>query len=140
MEPIFAGAFSRLEEMHQGYFDYMNGLSTEELDWSPGPEMNSLCVLGVHVTAAERFWIGIGIDEITRRNRPAESSPLYALEDLRRGFEANIAFYRAALNGRMGIAWPKWSMWLTWRPSRLVSAVMPSSGLDHQPSTWVMPA
>ena len=25
----------------------------------PDPEMNSLCVLGVHVTAAERFWIGL---------------------------------------------------------------------------------
>jgi len=72
MDPIFAAVISRLEAMHQEYFDYMDGLSTEELDWSPGPEMNSLCVLAVHVTAAERFWIGIGIDDVSERNRPAE--------------------------------------------------------------------
>jgi len=42
MELIFAAVLSRLEEMHQDYFDYMDGLSSEELDWSPGPEMNSL--------------------------------------------------------------------------------------------------
>ena len=97
MEPIFAAVLSRLEEMHQEYFEYMDGLSTEELDWSPGPEMNSLCVLGVHVTAAERFWIGLGIDDVSERNRPAEFlASGYALEALKAGFAANIAFYREA--------------------------------------------
>ena len=97
MEPIFADVLSRLEEMHQEYFEYMDGLSTEELDWSPGPEMNSLCVLGVHVTAAERFWIGIGIDDVSERNRPAEFlASGYELEALKARFAANIAFYREA--------------------------------------------
>jgi len=97
MEPIFADVLSRLEEMHQEYFEYMDGLSTEELDWSPGPEMNSLCVLGVHVTAAERFWIGIGINDVSERNRPAEFlASGYALEALKARFAANIAFYREA--------------------------------------------
>ena len=62
MDPIFAAALTRLKEMHQQYIEYMDGLSMDELDWSPGPEMNSMCVLGVHVTAAERFWIGSGIE------------------------------------------------------------------------------
>ena len=64
MEPIYAAVIDRLREMHQQYFEYMDGLTSEELDWSPGPEMNSLCVLGVHVAAAERFWIGLGIDDV----------------------------------------------------------------------------
>ena len=97
MEGIFGDVLSRLEEMHQQYFDYMDGLSTEELDWSPGPEMNSLCVLGVHVTAAERFWIGLGINDVSKRDRPAEfRASGYELEALTARFAANIAFYREA--------------------------------------------
>jgi len=97
MEPIFADVLSRLEALHQDYYAYMEGLSSEELDWSPGADMNSLCVLAVHVTAAERFWIGIGIDEISKRDRPAEfQASGYELETLKARFAANIAFYREA--------------------------------------------
>lgn len=97
MEPIFAGALRRLEEMHQEYFEYMAGLSVEELDWSPGPEMNSLCVLAVHVTAAERFWIGLGIDDVIQRDRPAEFLAAgYALEALEARFTANRVFFGEA--------------------------------------------
>ena len=97
MEPIFAAVLKRLEEMHQQYFEYMDGLSIEELDWSPGPEMNSLCVLGVHVTAAERFWIGLGIDDVSKRDRPAEFlASGYELEGIKALFTANIDFYREA--------------------------------------------
>ena len=103
MVPIFASVLSRLEEMHQQYFDFMAGLSTEELDWSPGPEMNSLCVLAVHVTAAERFWIGLGIDDVSERNRPAEfQASGYEVEALKARFAANLAFYRAAFDGQDG--------------------------------------
>lgn len=97
MQAIFADVLRRLEEMHQQYFDYMDGLATEDLDWSPGPEMNSLCVLGVHVTAAERFWIGLGIDDVSERDRPAEFlASGYELEALKARFAANLAFYREA--------------------------------------------
>ena len=72
MEPIFAAVIKRLEAMHADYLKYMDGLTTEELDWSPGPDMNSLCVLAVHATAAERFWVGVAIDDISKRDRPAE--------------------------------------------------------------------
>ena len=97
MEPVFANVLKRLEEMHSDYIAYMDGLSTEELDWSPGADMNSLCVLAVHVTAAERFWIGIGINDVSERNRPAEfQASGYDLEALKARFSANIAFYREA--------------------------------------------
>lgn len=101
MEPIFAAVLSRLEEMHQDYFDYMDGLSTEELDWTPGPEMNSLCVLAVHVTAAERFWIGLGIDDVSERDRPAEfRASGYDLQTLKARFTANRVFFREAFESQ----------------------------------------
>lgn len=97
MDPIFAAVLTRLKEMHEQYFEYMDGLSRDELDWSPGPEMNSLCVLGVHVTAAERFWIGIGIDDVSKRDRDAEFlASAYELTALKVLFSDNIAFYEEA--------------------------------------------
>ena len=100
MEPIFADVINRLEAMHALYFGAMDGLSIEELDWSPGPEMNSLCVLGVHVTAAERFWVGVAIDQVTERDRSAEfRASGYEAAALKARFEANITFYRAAFVG-----------------------------------------
>lgn len=97
MEPIFAAVIKRVEEMHHQYLAYMDGLSTEELDWSPGAEMNSLCVLAVHVTAAERFWIGLGIDDVSERNRTAEFlASGYELAALKALFAENVAFYEVA--------------------------------------------
>lgn len=103
MDLIFAAVLRRLGEMHEQYFEYMDGLSTVELDWSPGPEMNSLCVLGVHVTAAERFWIGIGIDDVSKRDRDAEfRAESYELEALKALFARNIEFYAEAFSGQDG--------------------------------------
>ncbi len=101
MEAIFADLLKRLEMLHAEYFQHLEGLSVEELDWSPGAEMNSLCVLAVHVTAAERFWIGIGIDDVPERDRPAEFRAAgYQLEELQARFAANIAFYKIAFKGQ----------------------------------------
>lgn len=97
MDPIFAAALTRLKEMHEQYFEYMDGLSADELDWSPAAEMNSLCVLGVHVVAAERFWIGIGIDDVSKRDRDAEfRASGYDLAALKALFAENISFYEEA--------------------------------------------
>lgn len=97
MEPIFADVIQRLETMHAEYFQYMGGLTIEELDWAPGPAMNSLCVLAVHVTAAERFWVGAVVDDNITRDRPAEFSAAgYELPALKALFSANIAFCRGA--------------------------------------------
>ena len=99
MEPIFADVIKRLEAMHADYLNNMDGMTIEELDWSPGPEMNSLCVLAVHVTAAERFWVGAAIDDISTRDRPAEfRAKGYELSALAAGFAANIAYYKQAFS------------------------------------------
>ena len=47
-------------------------LPAEALDWIPGEDMNSLCVLVVHTTGAARFWIGIAVDDVPNRNRALE--------------------------------------------------------------------
>ena len=97
MDAFFVDVIERLRAMHDGYREFMDGLTTDELDWSPGVDMNSLCVLGVHVTEAERFWIGIAIDDRTARDRPAEfRASGYDPETLRSRFDANMRFYAEA--------------------------------------------
>ena len=101
MHAIFAEVINRLEALHADYRRYLAGLSTEALDWSPGAEMNSLCVLAVHVTAAERFWIGIAIDDVPERDRPSEFRARgHALDDLLARFSANIDYYKTAFESQ----------------------------------------
>ena len=59
--------------------------------------MNSLCVIAVHVTQAERFWIGALTDKLFTRDRPAEFvASGYELPQLVELFESNIAYYKEA--------------------------------------------
>ena len=50
--------FDRLEALHSGNKQAIDGLPQEALDWVPGSELNSLCVLVIHTAGAERYWIG----------------------------------------------------------------------------------
>jgi uncharacterized damage-inducible protein DinB len=63
----------RLQALHAGAARAIEGLPQAALDWMPGPDMNSLCVLVVHLTGAERYWIGdvVGRDP-SGRDRDAE--------------------------------------------------------------------
>ena len=58
MHPFFADCLDRLTALHDEIEKAMAGLSLEALDWSPGPEMNSMAVLVMHTAGAERYWIG----------------------------------------------------------------------------------
>ena len=58
MHPFFADCLDRLTALHDEIEKAMAGLSLEALDWSPGPEMNSMAVLAIHTAGAERYWIG----------------------------------------------------------------------------------
>jgi len=51
----------------------IDGLPPSALDWVPGPDMNSLAALAVHVAGAQRYWIGdvVGRDP-SGRDRAAE--------------------------------------------------------------------
>ncbi len=54
----FEDYIDRLQSLHNDYKKAIAGLSLETLDWVPGADMNSLCVMIVHVTAVERFMVG----------------------------------------------------------------------------------
>src|SRR4249919_1157385 len=73
MQPLFDSYFERLQALHADIRQTLEGLPVETLDWSPGREMNSLTVLAMHVTGAERYWIGdvIARDD-SHRDRAAE--------------------------------------------------------------------
>jgi hypothetical protein len=73
MEQFFEDYLELLKELHDNLEQAIAGLPVEALDWVPGPDMNSLCVLIVHVTGATRFWIGDVIAGISsNRDRAAE--------------------------------------------------------------------
>lgn len=72
IEP-FAAYVDRLEALHKDVNSTIADLPVETLNWSPGPEMNSLAVLAAHTAGAERYWIGdvIARDD-SRRDRASE--------------------------------------------------------------------
>lgn len=135
MEPIFAAAIERFEAMHDEYFQYMDGLSMADLDWSPGSDMNSLCVIAVHVTAAERFWIGAVVDDLKTRDRPAEFSAAgYELPGLKALFSDNIAFFKTALASARSSSLGEVvdvSRYRHWPPQQFSRGWALLRGLDH---------
>ena len=73
MEPFFAHYLERLHCLHEDLKETVKELPQAALDWVPGPGMNSLCVLIVHATGAERYWIGdVACQDPSDRNRAAE--------------------------------------------------------------------
>jgi uncharacterized damage-inducible protein DinB len=70
---IFDDLYDRLNEFHADILKAIDGLPVHVLDWTPGPETNSINVLVVHLTAAERFWIGdVALGEPSNRTREEE--------------------------------------------------------------------
>jgi hypothetical protein len=55
---FFEDLAERFYELHVDIAKAIGGLPTKALDWVPGPEMNSISVLVVHLIGAERYWIG----------------------------------------------------------------------------------
>jgi uncharacterized damage-inducible protein DinB len=53
----------------------LNDLPAEALDWSPGPEINSIAVLAAHLAGSNKYWLGdvLGSRE-SRRDREGEFS------------------------------------------------------------------
>lgn len=101
MESFFADCLDRLMTMHAEMEKAIAGLPPEALDWSPGPEMNSMAVLAVHTAAAERYWIGdvIGQDPSGRiREQEFEMAGLTE-EILQQKLQAVLAHSRSVLAG-----------------------------------------
>jgi uncharacterized damage-inducible protein DinB len=73
MQTFFKSYFDLLQDCHNSILQALEGLPPEALDWVPGQDMNSICVLVFHLTGAERYWIGdVAAQEPSDRNRDAE--------------------------------------------------------------------
>jgi len=97
--------FHRFQEFHADIARALDGLPAEAMDWVPGPEMNSLAVLVVHVTGSERYWIGdVALSEPSNRVRDEEFLVCgMTVDQLRQRLTAADDYARAAF-ARLSLA------------------------------------
>ena len=73
MQTFFTNYVSLLQDCHNDILEALKGLPPAALDWTPGPDMNSISVLVFHLTGAERYWIGdVAAQDPKERDRDAE--------------------------------------------------------------------
>ena len=73
MQRFFEDYLKCLEELHADIEQAIEGLPQDALNWVPGCDMNSIGVLVIHVTGAERYWIGdVVACDPSGRDREAE--------------------------------------------------------------------
>ena len=100
MIPMLQDYFDRLLFLHADLRRAIEGLPPEALDWSPGPEINSIAVLAVHTAGSERYWIGdlIGRDPSGRvRESEFQVQGLAAAELIAR-LDAALAHSRSVID------------------------------------------
>jgi len=100
MLPIFEAYLDRLTMLHTEMQRAIEGLPPAALDWSPGPEMNSLGVLATHLAGSERYWVGeVAGGDPANRDRPAEFQA-HGLDEaaLLARLTASLAHTRATLD------------------------------------------
>jgi hypothetical protein len=73
MEAVLDAYLANLRELGDGFRQVAADLPPAALDWSPGPEMNSIAVLLAHTAGSLRYWVGevVGLDP-AHRDRPSE--------------------------------------------------------------------
>jgi uncharacterized damage-inducible protein DinB len=76
MDQFFTSYLMELEWLHTDIKAVMRELPPPAIAWEPGQDMNSIGVLVVHLTGAERYLVGdIAAGEPSGRDRPAEFRP-----------------------------------------------------------------
>ena len=100
MQPFFEDYLNNLQELHHDIAGAIEALPQTAFDWSP-PEssLNSISVLIVHLTGAERYWIGDVIArESSGRDREAEFQVReMRLDVLTDRLEDNLVYARRVL-------------------------------------------
>jgi uncharacterized damage-inducible protein DinB len=99
MLELFAACLKQLETLHADLNSVIVDVPVEALNWSPGPEMNSVAVLAAHTAGSERYWIGdvIARDD-SRRDREAEfRTQAASTAELIARLEAALAHSRGVL-------------------------------------------
>jgi uncharacterized damage-inducible protein DinB len=99
MQTYFTDYLSLLRGCHNDIHKALDGLPPEALDWVPGDDMNSISVLVVHLTGAERFWIGdVAAQEPSDRNRDAEFKVKgLGTDALKKRLDDSLTYVSAAL-------------------------------------------
>jgi hypothetical protein len=69
---FFADYLQRLEDLQRRLHKDVQDLPVEALDWSPGPEMNSVDVLLAHITGVLREGLDLALDNPSGRVRAQE--------------------------------------------------------------------
>src|SRR5688500_15884865 len=73
MHQMMSDYLKLLAKLHADFEKCLEGMTVEGLDWTPGRDMNSLCVLVVHVVGSARYWVGdVAASIDSKRNRDAE--------------------------------------------------------------------
>lgn len=74
MQTFFKDYLNNLEELHHGVESTVEEMPQTALDWTPdGSGFYSISVLIVHLTGAERYWLGeVVAREPSGRDRDAE--------------------------------------------------------------------
>ena len=100
---FFADYLQRLEDLQRSLHKDVRDLPAEAMDWSPGPQMNSVAVLLAHIEGVLHEGIDIALDEPPGRVRAQEfqTRGVLSAEMLRR-LDAVIDYARGALP-RLGL-------------------------------------
>ena len=102
-DQFFADYLERLEGLQRGLHKEVRDLPAEAMDWSPGPQMNSVAVLLAHITGVLHEGIDIALGDPPGRVREQEfqTRGVLSAEMLRR-LDAVIDYARGALP-RLGL-------------------------------------
>jgi uncharacterized damage-inducible protein DinB len=97
-DQFFADYLQRLEDLQHRLHKDVRDLPAEAMDWSPGPQMNSVAVLLAHIASVLHEGIGIALDDPPGRVREQEfqTRGVLSAEMLRR-LDAVIDYARGAL-------------------------------------------
>lgn len=73
MQSFFTNYLNNLQELHDEIRGAAKDLPAHALDWTTGVDTNSINVLVVHLTGAERYWIGdVIMRDLSGRDRDSE--------------------------------------------------------------------
>ncbi len=72
MDPVVAKVVEQFKAVHDQLRTEVRGLSTDELNWKPAPETNSIAALVVHTLGSEAEVFRVAANATGTRDRPAE--------------------------------------------------------------------
>jgi hypothetical protein len=103
-DQFFADYLERLEDLQRRLHRDVHDLPAEAMDWSPGPNMNSVAVLLAHIVGVLQEGMDIALSDPPRRVRAQEFQTRGVLNaEMLRRLDAVIDYMRVALP-RLGLA------------------------------------